>query len=87
MKKHVIWKKFFGEKIEDNRGSALKNLSGTNKSQSKIKLLETANGTSYAKQLIANELNRYFTKILQKREDRKDSDSVTFDHSKLSNFV
>ena len=32
---------FLGEKIEDNSGSALKNVSGTSKSQSKIKLLET----------------------------------------------
>ena len=48
-----------GEKVEDNRGSALKNLSGTSKSQSKIKLLETGNGTNYDKQLIANDSNRF----------------------------
>ena len=45
------------------------------------------NGTNYDKQLIANESNRYFTDILQKLEDRKDSDSITFDDLKLSNFV
>ena len=45
------------------------------------------NGTNYDKQLIANESNRYFSDILHKLEDRKDSDSVTFDDFKLSNFV
>ena len=49
--------------------------------------METGDGTNYDKQLFAHELNRYFTDILQKREDRKDSDSVTFEDSKLSNFV
>ena len=45
------------------------------------------NATNYDKQLIANESNRYFTDILQKLGNRKDSDSVTFDDFKLSNFV
>ena len=49
--------------------------------------METGNDTNYDKQLIANESNRYFTDILQKLGNRKDSDSVTFDDLKLSNFV
>ena len=49
--------------------------------------MDTGNGTNYDKQLIANESNRYFTDILQKLENRKDSDTVTFDDFKFSNFV
>ena len=70
-------------KIEDNRGSALKNLSGISKSHSKIKLLETGNGTNYGKQLIANDSNRYFTDIPQKLEDREGLDSVTSNITEL----
>ena len=49
--------------------------------------METGNGTNYDKQLIAKRLKSLFTDIVQKPEDRKDSDSVTFDDFKLSNFV
>ena len=37
------------------------------------------NGTNYDKQLIAKEFIRYFPDFLQNLENRKDSDSVTFD--------
>lgn len=33
------------------------------------------------------EVKRYFTDIIKNLEDRKDTDSVTFDDSKLRHFV
>ena len=45
--------------------NALKNLSGSGKRTTKIVQLETENGTVYDYSSVANELNDFFTKILE----------------------
>ena len=45
--------------------NALKNSSGSGKRTTKIVELETENGTVYDESSVANELNNFFTKILE----------------------
>ena len=45
--------------------NALKNSSGSGKRTTKIVELETENGTVYDESSVANELNDFFTKILE----------------------
>ena len=45
--------------------NALKNSSGSGKRTTKIVELETENGTAYDESSVANELNDFFTKILE----------------------
>ena len=79
--------------IDENKGNpkviwnALRNLSGSGKRTTKIVELETEIGTVYDESSVANELNDFFTKILEKLgKDDHSSDSV-FDDSKLKKFI
>ena len=84
---------FFREKIDQNKGNpkgiwnALKNLSGTSKTRTQIKELETGNGTVCDEKSIANELNSYFTNILEQLGNDQLSDDTAFDDSKLREFI
>ena len=84
---------FFCEQIDENKGDpkgfwkARKNLSGSGKRTTKIVEVETENGTVYHESSVANELNEFFTKILEQLgKDDHSSDSV-FDDSKLKKFI
>ena len=84
---------YFRTKIDENKEnpkgiwSALKALSGTSKLRTKIKELELEYGTICDERSIANELNSYFTNIVEQIEEEKSPESKEFDDSKLRDFI
>ena len=88
-----IKRNYFREKVDENKRNpkgiwtALRTFSRTDKSQIKIKELNTKSGTVYNQDSVANALNDFFINILEQLGDGKIPDDTAFDVSKLRNFV